>query len=117
MSQGLTNYHQNMWMTALRSIFSQGLATSRSKELISLELSNMSQSLPFFHPKMSELLTEGPHFIKNSGDPLQTRTQKILTLKVSTSLSLELMEWEKTLEALMERNREMENILASMKAP
>lgn len=92
----------------MRSIFNQGLATSFLTDLIASELSNMSQSLPFFAPQMSELISEGPHFVKSSGDPPSP---------LPTSLSMAMMERERTLEALRESNREIESILASLKPP
>lgn len=94
-----------MRMTTIRSIFSQGLATRWSTDLIATEFSNMSQSLP--SPHMSKILMEGPLFIKSSGDPPP----------VPTSLLVEIREREKTLEALRESNREIESILASLKPP
>ncbi|KAF3680498.1 hypothetical protein FXO37_03303 [Capsicum annuum] len=105
-NQGLINYGQNMWMTIIRSIFTQGLATSWSADLVAAELSNISQSLPFFPSPMPELLLEGPLFVKNS---------EASPSPVLTPLSKEMMERDRTLEALRERNREMENILASLK--
>lgn len=50
-------------------IFSQNLTNNLSPDMISTELTNMSQSLPFFPLKMTNLLAEGPTFVKSFGEP------------------------------------------------
>lgn len=92
------------------SLTDQNFPHNFSPKLISTELMSMSNSLPFFPPRVPGLLASRSLFVRDNGDP-HTMSMKPMALEFSQlALTLELEERAKIMKALRQNNKEMENI-------
>lgn len=111
-NQGLKSYGQNIWMTALMNLTNQPNPIPPTLYLMNTEMTAMNQTLPFFPPKIRELLEQGPLFVNISGEGQIALTPPGPPLNPP-------LNWErdKILEALREGNMELEGILQTLKVP
>lgn len=77
-------------------------------------ISLMIVILPFFRLINQELLLTGLSFATNSGVP---QSQEEIMINPYPSLALEIQEKEHTMKILRAKNKEMEDLLASMEGP
>ncbi|KAF3659664.1 hypothetical protein FXO37_13868 [Capsicum annuum] len=111
MSQGLKNFGHNMWMTCPYEADSPVLRNS--PKTLNAEMNLVSQSFPFFPPRITTLLEEGPPFVLTYRYPLPHNVPPLPTLNPFPNI--EALERKKTIKDLKKNNMELERILASLK--